>query len=270
VVLAALVLSIPHALPAQVIRGVVLDPESGDRIPQVAVDALRRGVVAESGMSDERGNVLLSLAAPGRYALRLSHPAFRAFTTEEVQVGYDTLVIELRMLRTSIPLRPLVVTATVDARLAGFEERMRRAGSGQFLTRSDIDARPGARTTDLLRQMHGVEIIPVPAGAGRRANVIRLRGGTGRCEPTIYLDGIPIRQYIDSPLDDFLKPEHIAAVEVYSSGVAAPPPVSSRDHCGVVAFWTRPVENVERFSWARIIGGAVAVAGLLTIILLVR
>jgi hypothetical protein len=270
VVLAALVLSLPDALPAQVIRGTIVDQASGERIPNVAVDAVRRGVVAASGVSDERGNLLVSLPMPGRYALRLSHPAFTALTTDEVQVGSDTLLVELRMLRTSIPLRPLVVTATVNARLAGFDERMRRAGSGQFLTRADIDSRPGARTTDLLRQMHGVEIIPVPAGAGRRANVIRLRGGTGRCEPTIYLDGISIRQYIEAPLDDILKPDQIAGVEVYTSGEGGPPHVSSPAYASVVSFWTRPVESVERFSWARIIGGAVAVAGLLTLILLTR
>jgi hypothetical protein len=268
---AALLLTAPAALSAQAIRGLVTDDLSGEQIAGVAVDAIRRdGSVAASAFTNSAGRLLLVVPAAGRYTLRLTHPSFQPVTTDEVQVGTDTLDVSLRMGRTSIPLRPLVVAAEIDARMAGFQARMSRGVAGQFLTRQRIEQRPGARTTDLLRELSGVFIQSLSAGAGRRVNMIRMRGGTGMCEPTIYVDGIVMRQYVDSPIDDLVKPDQLAGVEVYSGGGSAPPPIQSRDHCGVVAFWTRPVEDVERFSLWRVIAGATAVLGLLTIVLITR
>ncbi|HEX6308597.1 MAG TPA: TonB-dependent receptor [Longimicrobiales bacterium] len=270
--MASLLLVLPAAAHAQAIVGRVVEEGPLTPIASAIIEAERNGAVIASALSDSIGAFVLRLDRGGRFLLRLSHPSFTAGDPAQVDVGSrETLAVELRMGRTSIPLQPLIVTTERDPRLTGFYERMRRAGSGQFLTRAQIDARPAARTTDLLREMHGVEILPVSTGIGRpRVNLIALRGGRGRCMPTVYLDGIAIGQYAESGVDDFLRPEMLDGAEVYTTSVSAPPPITARTSCGVVAFWTRPLEDVEAWSWKRLLAGGVALGGLGLLILLTR
>lgn len=259
----AFLLLLPVAASAQAIRGSVVDDESGEPIAGVALDVVRGNTVVATGQTGSDGSVVLSLRAAGRYSLRVTHPSYLPLTTAELSVGSDTVRIELRLGRTTIPLRPLVVEVPLDARMAGFYERMRRGAAGHFITQDRIEQRPGARTTDLLREVPGLDIVRV---AGR--NMVRIRG-RATCNPTMFIDGIEVRQYPESGVDDFLRPEMLAGVEVYTGG-NAPPPIEGRNACGVIAFWTRPVGQVEAFSWRRIIAGGAVVLGLLTIILVTR
>ncbi|HEX6134967.1 MAG TPA: TonB-dependent receptor plug domain-containing protein [Longimicrobiales bacterium] len=270
--LAGLLLVLPAVAHPQTIVGRVVEEGSLTPIASAIIEADRNGQVVARTLSDSIGAFILRLDRGGRFALRSSHPSFTAGEPAEVTIGSrETLAVELRMGRTNIPLRPLIVTTERDPRIAAFYERMRRPGSGQFLTRAQIDSRPAARTTDLLREMHGVEILPVSTGIGRpRANIIALRGGRGRCMPTLYIDGIAISQYPESGVDDFLRPEMLDGAEVYTSSASAPPPITARTSCGVVAFWTRPLEDVEAWSWTRLVAGGVALGGLGLLILLTR
>jgi hypothetical protein len=269
-VLACMFVALPASGHAQAIRGVVMEDGSGDPISGVAIDAIRTdGRISVSVLTDEGGRFFLPVGTPDRYRLRLTHPSYVTTDVQDLRVSrIDTLLVELRMGRTAVPLQPLVVAPPRDARLAGFLERMRRpGGGGQFITQSDIERRPGARTTDLLRQLNGVEVIA--SGPRRLTNLIRIRGNT-RCDPTIYIDGIVVQQYAESGIDDFLRPEMLAGVEIYTSSTGAPPPITARGDCGVIAFWTRGVEQGEAWSWRRILIGGGVLLGLLTLVLLTR
>lgn len=266
--LAGALLLMPHVARAQAIRGIVIDNVDGRPISGVIVEGvLPTGELQAVTHTDSAGSFSLRMDRPGPIQLWLSHPSFTASGGINVTLEPGETVVELRMGRVAVPLQPLVVRFERDARLAGFHERLLQPGSGQFLTRAEIDTRPAARTTDLLREMHGVEIVPTGGGMSRpRVQLIALRG----CQPSIFIDGIAVRQFADSGVDEFLSPDMLYGVEVYTSGASVPSQFTSRDGCGVVAFWTRPVDDVEPWNWTRIAIGAGSVGGLIMLILFTR
>jgi hypothetical protein len=270
-VLLALLLDLGSTAHAQTLRGRVLEEESRAPVAGALIEVRNAaGALIGSTNADTAAAFLMRLRNPGRYYVQVSHPAYAAAPPQMVALGRDdAIVVELRLGLAALPLRPIIVTSVRDPRLAGFHERMRTAPAGQFLTRAEIDARPGARTSDLLREMHGVDVVNVSRSARRPAvNVIRVRGGAGFCSPTIYIDGLFLRDVPDSSIDDFLKPEMLEGAEVYTSAANTPSTLQPRSNCGVVAFWTRPVEEVEKMNWRRLAMalGAVATLGLLIVI----
>ena len=268
---------------AQEIRGVVLEapdprlappvPERDvaqeDLVPQPVADAevqlLRGGEpVGRLVLSDSVGLFLLPVPGPGTYAIRVRHPAYLAYDSEEFQVGNDeSVALEVHLGRNVIPLEPLVVTARIRAMMAGFNDRRTGGGFGTFITQEEIDNRRAGRTTDLLRGIPGVNIKFERWGVG---STIEMRNGFGICEPAIFLDGVRVPQVQGSMVDDFLTPERIAGVEVYSSFSMAPVQYIS-GHCGVILFWTRSGgrEGGKPWHWKKMLlgFGAAAVAILL-------
>jgi hypothetical protein len=257
-VLAALLTVAAHA-HAQTLRGVVVDDGTSAPIADALVELVspdaRMGVTART---DSAGRFLLRPARAGRFVLRMSQLGYAPLLSDTLSVRpVETLDIEARLSQAAIPLEPLVVTARRrTTRLDGFYERQQNGGLGRYVTREEIDRRPGARTTDLLRMMPGVSIVPQGGRGGvGQVNLITMRGTAGGCLPTIYLDGMPIRQYPESGMDEIVNASMLEGVEVYSSFASAPAPIHARDNCGVVAFWTRAPEGGTRWSWRRLAFG---------------
>lgn len=272
--LSLLLWQLPAAGSAQTVRGTVV--EDGPRTPirGASVELLRGADAAALGtVTDSSGAFVLRATRAGTYRVRLTHPSYATMTSDTLAIGPgESLVVELRMGRQAIPLEPLVVTAQGNARHGGFYQRQRQPGLGRFITRTDIDARPGAyQTTELLRGIPGVEIVPVRRGRGGAVtNMIMTRGGMGRCEPVVVLDGTPIRQFPDSGIDDFLKVDMIEGVEIYTSTAGAPPQfMTANNACGVVAFWTRTGgSDGEKLTLKRLLMAVGVAAGLVLLILL--
>jgi hypothetical protein len=176
----------------------------------------------------------------------------------------EQVQIELRMARTAIPLEPLVVTTRRSARLQGFYDRMQRPGFGRFISREQIERRPGTRTTDLLRGMPGIHIVQTSRGGMTGANLITMRGGSGRCLPTLYIDGMEVRQFPESGADEFISPTMLEGVEVYTGTGGIPGAFPTMNGCGVVAFWTR-TDTGRPWSWRRLLIGA----GLFTLLVMI-
>ena len=270
---AGLLLLLPATANAQVVRGTVVEDPTGAPIAGAIIDILYRGGVLATARSDSAGAFLLLPRRSGAFTVRASHAFHTAVDSLPLTIdGGATVTVVLRLARAAIPLEPLVVTARTDVRLAGYHERLRRgSGFGQFVTRAEIDARPGARTTDLLRARPGVEVSTVPRGGANqpspigtpdvtipRVSIITMQGPRGPCMPRLFIDGLHMRQFIDSGIDEILKPEMIEGVEIYPYSAGAPPEFIDPDMCGVVAFWTRGLEDAHRWSWARAAAGAVA------------
>jgi len=270
-VLAALMVVCATRTNAQSVRGHVVEDGSRSPITGVVVAAERDdGILVDTTRTDTLGAFLLDLPRGGRYQLRLVHPSYTSPGPIVVNVlDNEHVAVELRMNRSTVPLEPLVVLAPPDQRLEGFYARMRNELAGaQFVTRIQIESRPAARTTDLLREVHGVEILTVGGGIARpRVNMIALRG---RCLPTMYLDGIPFEQFPESGVDDFLRPDMLEGVEIYTGAATAPAPIEARGGCGVVAFWTRPVRDTEAWTLRRLLTGFGALASFGLIVLLTR
>lgn len=267
----AATLLLPAALAGQTIRGSVV--EDGTRAPVVGAVVELVGASAVRARSDSVGGFVLEAPRRGRYGLRVSHPSYTSAGDVALEVGRGETLVELRLGRSAIPLEPLVVATRGGARLSGFYERMKQPGFGTFVGREEIELRMGTtRATDLLRNIAGVEIVPVKVGESDRAlapgplqetiqtkSLITLRGGTGRCMPAIFVDGMAVSQFNDSGVDDILKPEMLEGVEVYTSAAGIPPQFANGSHCGAVAFWTRS-DGGAVFTWKRLLRGAPAFA----------
>jgi hypothetical protein len=257
-------LLMPAAAGAQTIHGVVLEDEARTPIAGVQVDLLALdGTSVATAATDDEGEFLVRTRQAGRYTLRFTHIAFRTVHSDTLQLrSGEGVSVEARMAAAIIPVEPLVVTARTSAGMSGFHERRRRGGFGRYITRSDIETRPTMRTSDLLRTVPGVTVVP----AGPGSNMILMRGGLGRCTPTIYIDGVPIRQFPGSGVDELLMPDFLEGVEIYT-GLSAPAPIHSRGNCGVVAFWTRSSEGTGRWSWKKL---GIAASAFLALVLLTR
>jgi hypothetical protein len=254
-----MLLLLPAAAKSQTIRGVVVEDGTSTPIAGALVELMApdESSVA-TAQSNSTGAFLLRPRRSGSFILRLRHLGYATVVSDTLVLKPEEAVeVEVRMDRTAIPLEPLVVTARRNARLAGFYERQQRSGIGRYVTRAELERRPGARATELLRMMPGVSLVPVTLGSGSpTGNLITMRGGAGRCMPTIYLDGVVVKQYADSPVDDFLKADMLEGIEVYTAFTSAPSPIHALDGCGVVAFWTRPVIP-GTWSWKKAAAGAV-------------
>jgi hypothetical protein len=260
---------VPTVVQAQTIYGVVVDDSTRTPIAGAIVELLAPGAkIGSTTQTDSAGAFLLRPHRSGSFTLRLRHLAYAPVDSDTLTLRSDESIrIELRMAPTTIPLEPLVVTARSHTMLDGFYERMRRSVAGRFLQRSDIERRPGARSTDLLREMPGVEIVPVRQGmSATSVNLITMGGGLGRCTPTIYIDGMLTKQFPESGVDDLLTPDMLEGVEVYTSVAGVPSPLTPHGSCGVVAFWTRR-DGRGPWKWEKL---AIGAGAFLLMVLLVR
>lgn len=250
---------LPGAASAQTIRGTVVDDETREPVAGVYVEARspRSGRVATT-QTNAAGHFLLHVTRSGPVTLHLAHVGFRSLETDTLRLQADeALQITLRLGRATIPLQPLEVTARSAGPLAGFYERMNRPGPGRFVTRADIERRPGAEATGLLRELPGVELLRVdpPPSTGKHHINIYLRAGAGRCVPTIFIDNILVEQRGNlSSIDELIRPEMLEGVEVHI-GTNVPSPLYTRDGCGVVAFWSRRNVEGRPFRWTRLLAG---------------
>ncbi len=270
---AALLLGLrPGVARAQTIGGVVL--EDSTRMPIAGADVsplLESGEAGPTVRTDSAGGFLLKLAEAGKVTLRVTHPSYRALTSDTVDVDKgEAVTVELHLGRDAIPLKPLVVTARVDADVQAFHERVAKGtGFGHFITRRDIDRRPGAKVTDLLRFMPGVRVIGTPACNGCSVqDVVYMRGGgaAGLCAPTILVDGLQVKQDAVFTLDAFLMPDMLEGAEVYTDPAGVPASLGvTTNPCGVIAFWTRTPEGHTPL-WLKLVTGGAAVGLFLLLI----
>jgi hypothetical protein len=268
----------PDPCRTQVLRGFVLDAENEVLVGEVGrlapiggaeVEILAVGSgERESISTDSLGLFNYPAPAPGVFEIRATHPAYNPSEWERVEVGEEEIVsLEIRLGRNVIPLDPLVVVARTNTLMAGFHERRSGGAFATFLTREEIEARGAARASDLLRGLPGIRLQFVRWGEGP---AIEMQGGFGTCEPAIFVDGVqvPRTSGIGTSLDDYITPERIEGMEVYSSFSTVPVQYHS-GMCGVILLWTRRGgrEGGEPWSWKRVLLGFGAAVGLLVWIL---
>jgi CarboxypepD_reg-like domain/TonB-dependent Receptor Plug Domain len=159
----------------------------------------------------------------------------------------DTARVSVTLALAAVPLEPVQVTGKPEQRLPamrGFEERRARA-QGHFLTRDEILVMQARRFTDLLRRIPGVQLYRVsgPYEQGEAVRMSRTIGvmGPRACPVLYYMNGTPFPVTGDVPIDHFIDPDEVAAVEVYSGMSQIPPEFNSASHnarCGVIVIWT--------------------------------
>jgi hypothetical protein len=196
------------------------------------------------GVTDERGELRFSAVRGGPAIVLIRRLGFQP---AKVNVIVDQRVPAANIVTLlAIPQRlaPIVVKGGMNytGRMAGFYQR-RDLGIGHFVSRERLDRDNPAQLTDIFRRLPGVQI----TSTRFIRNAIRFRGNGGGCWPLVWLDGAPLPT---AEFDlDFLSPQSIEGIEVYS-GISQIPPqfMGSRGlgSCGVIVVWSREGERRER------------------------
>lgn len=199
-----------------------------------------------TAISDANGRFSLRGVAPAPKSLAVSKLGYRPVTVA-VAVGVDgNADVRVELVEEAVQLEPVRVAAspTLPPELAGFEERRAR-GAGSFFTREEIARMQPVLFTDVLRRVPGIQVQPVagPYGGGYTVGTGRdgVVPGARLCAMLFYLNGVPFPITRDVPINHFIVPEEIAALEVYSGMSRVPPQFISSGHsarCGVIVVWT--------------------------------
>lgn len=133
-------------------------------------------------------------------------------------------------------LSTMRVTAQRERGLSdvGFADR-KRSGMGYYLDEDQLKMRQTTQFSDMLRTVPGIRVQP----AGDGTNVITSsRDPTGGCV-MFYVDGSPWQQMTPGDLDTYVRPEEVAALEVYN-GSTTPPQFTQpgMGGCTTVVIWT--------------------------------
>ena len=116
----------------------------------------------------------------------------------------------------------------------GFQQR-RRTGMGRYISADDIARRHPIYVSDMLRTTPGLFV--QTSGFSRQ---LVMRGtGRGFCEPTIYLDGMPMFSFGADDLDAIVQPGDVGGIEVYSATTVPPQFQRGMSGCGSVVIWTK-------------------------------
>lgn len=218
---------------AQTVSGRLLDASTRQPIAAGRMSLLDDGDTLVSALTDSAGNFRLRAPRSGDFRLRAERLGYRTAETPPIELAEDdTLRVEFRLSVDVIELNPITVIgySRPMGQLGGFYERAQR-GMGVFVTRADIEARSPLNTTDLLRTVPGVSLLPAPRGGG---SIVRLRGG---CNPRVYLDGLPI-QMGSTSIDALIRPHDLEGIEVYR-GPGELPVEFGLNACGAIVLWTR-------------------------------
>jgi hypothetical protein len=123
----------------------------------------------------------------------------------------------------------------------GFLSRKRGAAGGYFMTPEQIEARKAVQFTDLMTAVPGIR---VQGTMGRMAVTSTRMAGRQGCV-TIFVDNSKFQQMEAGDLDTYVKPEEVAAIEVYQAGASMPVEFqTSGADCSAIVVWTKM--NVDR------------------------
>jgi hypothetical protein len=141
-------------------------------------------------------------------------------------------------------LSEMRVTASREHGLSdvGFADR-KRSGMGYYLDSDQLKNRQMTQFSDMLRTVPGIRVQPGDNGT----NIISSsRDPTGGCV-TFYVDGAPWQQMTPGDLDTYVRPEEVAALEVYN-GATTPAQFQSAgmSACTTVVIWTERRINRKR------------------------
>jgi len=72
--------------------------------------------------------------------------------------------------------------------------------------------------------------------------------GSRNCPVLFYINGMPMQIIGDMSIDQYVAPQDVVAMEVYSGSSQTPPEFQSsllNSRCGVIVIWTRVGESSE-------------------------
>ncbi len=186
--------------------------------------------------ANDRGQWTLSSVPPGSRTLEVravGHVPVR----RSVDVIDGTPPIRVAMVTFKATLDTLKITAGLSGALdrSQFEQRRKTLAMGRFLTAADIAKRMPIETTDLFRNFPGLELRRTAT-----SDVILMKGVfEDQCVPTIFLNGTAMNGVEADVINNFVRPERIIGIEVYSPTSMPPQFQSAMSGCGAIVIWSR-------------------------------
>lgn len=238
---------------AQVIRGRVVDSESGEPVVLAYVGLLEPGrELVVAGLANRDGTFSLRAPGEGEYFLYVRRNGYRSVFDGLFELGDDG-VLDLAVGLRPEPVPIEAVAVDVPGRrttswTTGFDQRRER-GLGHFIVREQIERRAVENLTDAMREIPRL-IVTTPAPRFSRPTGVRhpelLMRTTGfdPCSPSLFVDGHLVviggrRRGLAVRPDDFVDPTAAEAIEVYTSPAEIPVEFETATGCGVVLIWTR-------------------------------
>jgi TonB family protein len=201
---------------------------------------------AQRALTDDDGHFLLRRVPLGEVRLAVRRLGYAPHQTSTTLLRPDAAVA-LTITLTQLPQR--IAAVEVEGRrqnysgpMADFYHRLdSKARGGTFFTREQIETIRPQRTTDLLRRVPGLNLMP----SGQSQSVIRSRDT--RCSPLIWIDGTPATIAYYDP--DLINPRTIEGIEVYPGMASVPAALegpAGTSSCGAIAIWTRVGDPGDR------------------------
>ncbi|MFL5617944.1 MAG: carboxypeptidase regulatory-like domain-containing protein [Gemmatimonadaceae bacterium] len=231
--------------PAQVVKGAarVLGRVVNKQGAPVANARVSLNGTGASTLTRSTGDFVLDSLPAGTQAITVRH---LGYAPTEVAVELSSRAparVNVQMGPYVPELAPVEVVSRQEAGLerVGWTQRKRGSAGGYFLSPDQIEARKAAQFTDLLTTTPGIRV----QGTMGRMSITSTRNVGSRGCVTIFVDGSKWQQLEAGDLDSFVRPQEVAAIEVYPGGGAMPVEFqTSGADCAAVVVWTKL--NVNR------------------------
>jgi hypothetical protein len=188
--------------------------------------------------ADERGEWTIVDAPLGTRMLEVraigQYPARQPVDVVEGAAPVKVVLSTLRAMLDTV--RILAARPVYNRDRDGFDLR-RRSGLGRYLTPQDIVRRNPTVTSDLFRMLPGVRLQRDSSGFSRQVLVNGVLAGW--CVPTVYIDGHAMNGLTADDIDDWVNPDHIAGIEVYSGTFVPGEFQQAMSGCGSIVIWTK-------------------------------
>ncbi|HEX8209848.1 MAG TPA: carboxypeptidase regulatory-like domain-containing protein [Longimicrobium sp.] len=215
------------------LTGTVVTTDGGRPLPGAQVSVVN-GVPTRANANGEwtltgapSGTRMLEVRAPGYY------PVLRV-----VDIADGARPVRVALSRLAAMLDTVRVTARSGGKAAraGFDERRRSWGTGRFFTADDLQRRLLVETSDLFKNMPGVSSI---RGVDGGESLLMRNAFGDACAPTLYFNGLMMRNLTGTDLDSLVQPQEIAAIEVYAESQVPPQFQDALSGCGSIVVWTK-------------------------------
>ena len=206
---------------AKVIRGIVIDVESGSPITDAVIMVVDTNkIVRYMETTDSLGAFGMQAIKENKFNIRTYRYGYVSTTSGLYNLtSHDTLTMIIRLEAIPIQLSDVVVTAPNKLRSLVSEHfyDRRKLGLGYYLTWEDIKERGAYKIQDIFRNVPGIIVDGDMIYFARYINSSLSSDNVP--QPDIYIDGMLIPKgsiYNPDPIG-WLNPEDVAAVEVYNN-----------------------------------------------------
>lgn len=204
-----------------------------------AIEAARIELIGTkyNALTSRRGEFAFRDLAPGKYTIRASAIGYTALSAELEVKAAETVEVEFQAQLESVRLPDIEVK---DApRLPPEFTRRSQEGGGRYLSRAEIERRPGAANVgDLLRTFPGVRV-----NCRTYPCTFSFTRSTRNCPPAFFLDGIQT----ESAALALQPAREVDGIEVYSGLAEMPPELRGRSaNCGAFVVWTRTPPDARK------------------------